>query len=121
VKQLVRIQNTGKAELPLLPPEQEFFLRENLKLRLLLARVDLLSRDEVAFKAEIHTVQEWLRRYFDVKSGNGQHMLDSLKKLGAASINIELPDINPSLAQVRSYRMSRESKAENNLRAKAAR
>ncbi len=121
VKQLVRIQNTSKVELPLLPPEQEFFLRENLKLRLLLARVDLISRDEVAFKAEIHTVQEWLRHYFDVKSGNGQHMMDSLKKLGAASINIELPDINPSLAQVRNYRLSREAKAENNTRGKAAR
>ena len=50
VKQLVRIQNTGKVELPLLPPEQEFFLRENLKLRLSMARMDLMSRDEVAFK-----------------------------------------------------------------------
>ncbi len=121
VKQLVRIQNTGKTELPLLPPEQEFFLRENLKLRLLLARVDLISRDEVAFKAEILTVQEWLRHYFDVKNGNGQHMMDSLKKLGAASINIELPDINPSLAQVRNYRMSREAAAENSTRGKVAR
>lgn len=121
VKQLVRIQNTGKAELPLLPPEQEFFLRENLKLRLLLARVDLLSRDEVAFKAEIRTIQEWLRHYFDVKSGNAQHMLEALKKLGAASINIDLPDINPSLAQVRSYRISREAKVENNPRGRVAR
>lgn len=121
VKQLVRIQNTGKAEMPLLPPEQEFFLRENLKLRLLLARMDLLSRDEVAFKHEVHTVQEWLRTYFDVKTGNGMHMLESLKKLGAANINIELPDINPSLAQVRNYRISREPKAEFNSRTRVAR
>jgi uroporphyrin-3 C-methyltransferase len=112
VKQLVHIQNTGKAELPLLPPEQEFFLRENLKLRLLLARTDLMSRDETAFKHEIHTVQEWLRTYFDVKTGNGAHMMDSLRKLGAANINIELPDINTSLSQVRNYRMSREPKSE---------
>lgn len=110
VKQLVRIQNTEKKELPLLPPEQEFFLRENLKLRLLLARMDIMSRDEVAFKHEIHTVRGWLRTYFDVKSGNGARMMDSLKKLGAANINIELPDINASLNQVRSYRMSREPK-----------
>lgn len=116
VKQLVRIQNTGKAELPLLPPEQEFFLRENLKLRLLLARMDLMSHDEAAFKHEVHTVQDWLRDYFDVKGGNGAHMMDSLRKLGAASINIELPDINPSLNQVRTYRMSREARNEQPAR-----
>ena len=110
LKQLVHIQNTGKTELPLLPPEQEFFLRENLKLRLSLARMDLMSRDEVSFKHEIRTVQDWLRSYFDVKSGNGAHMMAILKKLGAANINIELPDINDSLNQVRSYRMSREPK-----------
>ena len=110
LKQLVHIQNTGKIELPLLPPEQEFFLRENLKLRLSLARMDLMSRDELSFKHEIHTVQDWLRSYFDVKSGNGAHMMSILKKLGAANINIELPDINDSLNQVRNYRMSREPK-----------
>lgn len=111
-KQLVHIQNTGKSALPLLPPEQEFFLRENLKLRLLLARVDLMSRDETAFKHEMHAVQDWLRTYFDVASGSGAHMMASLRKLGAANINIELPDINPSLNQVRGYRMSREPKNE---------
>jgi uroporphyrin-3 C-methyltransferase len=121
VKQLVRIQNTGKIELPLLPPEQEFFLRENLKLRLSMARMDLMSRDEVAFKHEIRTVQEWLRTYFDVKSGNGAHMMESLKKLGAANINIELPDINASLNQVRNYRVSRESKSDYSAHNKVGR
>ncbi len=121
LRQLVRIQNTGKIELPLLPPDQEFFLRENLKLRLLLARMDLLSHDEVAFKQEIHTVQEWLRTYFDVQSGSGMTMLENLKKLGSANINIELPDITASLTQVRNYRISREPKADIGLRAKVAR
>lgn len=121
VKQLVHIQHTGKAELPLLPPEQEFFLRENLKLRLSLARMDLMSRDEVAFKQEIRTVQEWLRNYFDVKNGNGAQMMASLRKLGAANINIELPDINASLTQVRSYRMSHEAKSEAPVQSRTGR
>lgn len=112
VKQLVRIQNTGKAELPLLSPEQEFFLRENLKLRLQLARMDLLARDETAFKQEIQTVQQWVRRYFDIKSTNVLSMQAGLKKIGAASIDIELPDISNSLTQVRNYRVSREPKAD---------
>src|SRR3989338_8585998 len=54
-KQLVRIEDMGKTEAPLLPPNQEFFLRENLKLRLLAARLALLSRDEDSFRQELKT------------------------------------------------------------------
>jgi uroporphyrin-3 C-methyltransferase len=110
-KQLVRIENTGKAEIPLLPPNQEFFLRENLKLRLLSARLALLSRDEESFKQEVSTSQQWISRYFDGKSPEGLRMLDGLKKLAAASINIELPDISLSLQAVRNYRLSHEKAA----------
>jgi uroporphyrin-3 C-methyltransferase len=42
-----------------------FFLRENLKLRLLSARMALLTRDEVSFRRDLKTSQEWLKRYFD--------------------------------------------------------
>lgn len=108
VKQLVRIVDTGKAEIPLLPPNQEFFLRENLKLRLLSARLALLSRDEENFKQELKTVQLWTTRHFDGKSTESARMLSGLKKLAASSINIELPDISPSLQAVRNYRLTHE-------------
>lgn len=109
--QLIRIQNTQHAELPLLPPEQEFFLRENLKLHFLLARMNLLARDEVAFKREIKTMQQWLEDYFATQDEDTQRVLHGLKKIATASINIDLPDINNSLTQVRSYRASREKDA----------
>src|ERR1019366_4205299 len=109
VKQLVRIENTGKAEIPLLPPNQEFFLRENLKLRLLSARLALLSRDEDSFKQELKTAQLWMARYFDGKSNEGMRMSDGLKKLAASDISIELPDISSSLQAVRNYRLTREN------------
>lgn len=111
LRKLVRIENTGKDEIPLLLPDQEFFLRENLKLRLLSARIALLSRDEVLFRQELKTTQQWIIRYFDIKSPAGSVMLDSLKKLAASSINIELPDLSPSLQAVRNYRLSREKAA----------
>jgi Uncharacterized enzyme of heme biosynthesis len=109
VKQLVRIENTGEAEIPVLPPDQEFFLRENLKLRLLSARLALLSRDENSFRQELKTAQLWTARYFDGKSNQGARMSAELKKLAASSINIELPDISPSLQAVRNYRLTREN------------
>jgi uroporphyrin-III C-methyltransferase len=109
VRQLVRIDNTDKAEIPLLPPNQEFFLRENLKLSLLSARLALLSRDEVSFKQGLKTAQLWTAHYFDVKSGQGMRMSDELKKLSASDIGIELPDISASLQAVRNYRLTREN------------
>jgi uroporphyrin-3 C-methyltransferase len=110
-KQLVRIENTGKAEIPLLPPAQEFFLRENLKLRLLSARLALLSRDEQSYKLELKTAQEWTARYFDAKSNEGAHMLAGLRKLAASSIAIDLPDVSTSLQAVRNYRLTHDKAA----------
>ncbi|MDH2919084.1 MAG: uroporphyrinogen-III C-methyltransferase [Sideroxydans sp.] len=113
LSQLIRIQNTQHAALPLLPPEQEFFLRENLKLHFLLARMNLLARDEVAFKHEIKAMQQWLNDYFAEADDDTKRVLKGLKTLAAASINIELPDIHNSLAQVRNYRASRDKEARN--------
>jgi uroporphyrin-3 C-methyltransferase len=103
MKQLVRIENTGKADLPLLPPDQEFYLRENLKLRLLSARLALLSRDESSFRQEVDTAQLWVGRYFDGKSGQVAQMQGELKSLAATRINEQLPDIGPALQMVRNY------------------
>jgi uroporphyrin-3 C-methyltransferase len=108
-RQLVKIENTGKAEIPLLPPNQEFFLRENLKLSLLSSRLALLSRDEVSFKQGLKTAQLWTARYFDDKSAEYREMSDGLKKIAASDISIELPDISASLQAVRNYRLTRES------------
>ena len=108
-KQLVRIDDMGKTEAPLLPPNQEFFLRENLKLRLLSARLALLSRDEDSFRQELKTAQHWTARYFDIQSNEGKLMLAGLKKVAASSISIELPDISPSLQAVRHYRLTHEN------------
>ena len=109
LKQLVRIENTNKAEIPLLPPNQEFFLRENLKLNLLSARLVLLSRDEVSFRLGLKTAQRWIARYFDAKASVNKHVSEVLKKLVASDISIELPDISDSLRAVRNYRQMRES------------
>ncbi|CAH1385515.1 uroporphyrinogen-III C-methyltransferase [Candidatus Nitrotoga sp. M5] len=106
MSRLVRIENTQKLELPLLPPTQAFFLRENLKLRLLSARLSLLSYDERSFKHDLQLAQEWIVRYFDVKSTSGALAVTTLQKLQESSINIELPDVSASLEAARNYRSS---------------
>lgn len=110
-KNLVRIENMHQDELPLLSPTQTFFLRENLKLRLLSARIALLSRDEASFKHDIKTAQDWIKLFFDVKSADGIQAVSMLQKLNASSIKIDLPDVSGSLEAVRHYRATREKAA----------
>jgi uroporphyrin-3 C-methyltransferase len=107
-RHLVRIENTEQQELPLVSPTQAFFLRENLKLRLLSARMALLTRDETSFRRELKTSQEWLKRYFDTRSDAGAQTLGALQKLAASSIVIDMPDVGGSLEAVRNYRASHE-------------
>ncbi|MBU0622218.1 MAG: uroporphyrinogen-III C-methyltransferase [Gammaproteobacteria bacterium] len=105
---LVRIENTESKELPLLSPTQSFFLRENLKLRLLSARMALLARDEPGFRRELKMSQDWLKRYFDAGSEDVAQALAAMQKLEKTSIVAELPDIRGSLDMVRNYRQTRE-------------
>lgn len=108
---LVRIENTEQAEMPLLSPTQTFFLRENLKLRLISARLALLSRDEVSFQRELKSAQAWVNRYFDNKSKDATQALASLQKLSSANITLNVPDISGSLEAVRNYRTTHERSA----------
>jgi len=108
MKQLVEIENTGRDEIPLLHPDQQFFLRENLKLRLLSARIALLSRDEVLFRQELNNIQLWTARYFDNKSTEVSEMLSGIKKLTVSKISVEMPDLGASLQAVRNYRLANE-------------
>lgn len=108
---LVRIENTEQVEMPLLSPTQTFFLRENLKLRLISARLALLSHDEVSFQRELKSAQAWINRYFDNKSKEATQALASLQKLASANITLNVPDISGSLEAVRNYRATHERSA----------
>lgn len=110
VRGLVRIQRFDRAEPILLAPGQDFFLRENLKLRLLNARLALLSRDAWTFRNEIRMAQEWLDRHFDGRDKAMQAAQANLKQLAATEINIELPNLNESLAALRGFKMPKDRK-----------
>src|SRR5438046_2545102 len=104
LKQLVRIENMEGSAPALLSPPQEFFLRENLKLRLLNARLALLARDETAYHGDVKLEASWLGRYFDTRSRAAVALAATLKQLGSDSAGVSLPTIGESLAAVRAYR-----------------
>ena len=68
MKGLVRIRDLETTDAALLTPSHAYFLRENLKLRLLAARVALLARDELSFRDDLRPRRRWLTRYFDAKA-----------------------------------------------------
>ena len=107
-KQLVRIERVDQPLAPLLSPSEVFFLRENLRLRLLSARLALLARDEVSFEADLKAAREWLTRYFDTGDKTVTNALASVGQLLEADIAIELPTISESLEAVRNYKLMRD-------------
>jgi uroporphyrin-3 C-methyltransferase len=108
LKGLIRIQRVDSREVPLVAPSQEFFLRENLRMRLLSARIALLARDETAFKADVRSARDWLQHYFDPADRQVGAALSALKRLAETDVSIDLPDISASLDAVRQHKLVRE-------------
>ena len=102
------MQPTAAGEVPLLAPDQQFFLRENLRMRLLSARVALLAHDPASFKADTVSAADWLQRYFDTSDKKVGAAVTMLKQLSDSDISIDLPDITASLEAVRDARVARE-------------
>ena len=107
-KGLVRVQRLDAADSSLLAPESRYFLRENLKLRLMHARLALLQRDEPAFRADIKAAQGWLSRYFDTRQKSVAGAAQTLAQLHAAAVSVDLPTIADSLKAVRTFKTPRE-------------
>ncbi len=101
LRQMVRVQSVGDAGVPLIAPAQAYFLRENLKLRLLTARVALLTRDQATFRNDLKAAQDWIARYFDAGDKTVALAQASLAALQKSAISIELPDLSATLAALR--------------------
>jgi uroporphyrin-3 C-methyltransferase len=108
IKQLVRVERLDSRDPTLLAPEQRYFLRQNVKLRLLHARLALLQRDEQAFRNDLQACIDWLQHYFDVQEGTAAHALTALRELQQAAVDVELPNIGDSLNAVRGAKLAQE-------------
>jgi len=90
-RDLVRVSRIDHPESALLAPEQAFFLRENIKLQLLNARLALLARQLPASQADVQAVENLLRRYFDLRSPAVNSALGSLGRLRRDLVAQDLP------------------------------
>ncbi|HEX7987257.1 MAG TPA: uroporphyrinogen-III C-methyltransferase [Duganella sp.] len=104
VRQLIRVRSVETPDALMLSPTQAYFLRENLKLRLLNARMALLSRNEAAFRADLIAAQEALVKYFDTRAKNTQTVQALLRQVQTSNLAIEMPTLSDSLNAVRNYK-----------------
>ncbi len=97
-KSLIRVTRIDHPEAMLLAPEQAFFVRENLKLRLLNARLALLSRQFDTAQVDLQTAQTTLDRYFDKSSR--RHVLASelVRQVAAQARQVGVPRPDDTLA-----------------------
>jgi len=99
IRSLVRVERLDRSAEPvLLSPSQSTYLRENLKIRLLTARLALLGRDHRTFEADMRQAAEWLGKYFDQRDEGVTETLTSLKTLAETQIAPTQPALTETLA-----------------------
>ena len=95
---LLRVSRIDRPEAALLAPEQAFFLRENTKLKLLNARLALLSRQTEVARSDLAAVDLALQRYFDPSSRKTQAARTLLPQIQASLKSTELPRLDKTVA-----------------------
>jgi uroporphyrin-3 C-methyltransferase len=98
VRSLIRVTRIDHPEAMLLAPEQAFFVRENLKLRLLNARLAVLSRQFDTAQSDLQTARSSLERYFDRSSRKVAVALELIKQVATQARQVSLPRPDETLA-----------------------
>ena len=104
IRQLIRVRTVDNPDALMLSPSESYFVRENLKLRLLNARLALLSRNEGTFRDDLNSAQQMLVKYFDTKARSTQAAQALLRQVQANNVTIDVPDLSESLNAVRNYK-----------------
>jgi len=108
LRQWVRVRRVDRPDAIMAAPEQAWFVRENLKLRLTQARWALLTRNEPALRADLGRVIRSLETWFDRDQRAVVQALATLTQLRTTSAEIELPSIQKSLGAIRLARAARD-------------
>ena len=95
---LLRVTRIDHPEAALISPDQSFFLRENLKLRLLNARLALLSRQFDTAQSDLRDCQEMLSRYFDTRSRKVTSVAELLRQVTGQARQVSVPRPDDTLA-----------------------
>ena len=97
-RKLLRVSRIEQPEAALLSPEQAFFLRENFKLRVLNARLGLLSRQTDTARVDLNSASAWLTKYFDPAARKTQNAAQLLQQVQSQLKTSELPRLDETMS-----------------------
>lgn len=121
LKGLVEIRRLENNDAMLISPEQAYFVRENLRLRLLDARTALMQRNSEVYQGDLNNAEAAVRQYFDAKSPATQSWLKELAELKELDVRMTADDgLKASLNAVRAYRDGTRMMAAENQEAEQA-
>lgn len=98
---LVTVRRDVERREPLLPPDQEFYLRQNLRMQLESARLAALQQDPASYQLALRQAQSWLQTYFDAERAGPKAVLEKLRAVENQPLTVDFPDISGSLRALR--------------------
>jgi uroporphyrin-3 C-methyltransferase len=96
IKELVTIRHDGAVPRPLLEPEQHYFLKQNLQLKLEAARLALLAGNSRAYRDTLAEAGDWLQRFFNTSATAVTDAQATIARLAAIELEPALPVIGRS-------------------------
>ncbi|HQU14514.1 MAG: uroporphyrinogen-III C-methyltransferase [Gammaproteobacteria bacterium] len=101
LRSLVVIRRTDHPPRPMLPPDQQYFLQQNLEIQLQTARLALLQGATSVYRDSLSTARGWVRTYYQTDAAGTQRFLRELDQLATAPVAARLPDLSGSLRLLR--------------------
>ena len=105
----IRIRTDNQQHKMLLPPDKEYFLRENLRLKLYSTQNALLAGQYKTYSNYLDDCTRWITKYFDTSNKAVKNILDQLSAMRKSSSNTRMPDISGSLTLLRKNLANRDS------------
>ncbi len=104
LKSMVEVRKLDNNDAMLIAPEQAYFVRENLRLYLLDARLALLQHNGEIYQNDLNAVEATVKQYYDVQSAATQAWLKELNELKNLEIRMIGDDVlKASISAVRTY------------------
>jgi len=107
---LFRVTRVDKPEALLMAPEQAYFLREQLRLHLMGARLAAMWRNDALFKTDTSRSIELLTRFFDPQQRLVRSQIETLRQLQSMKLSLDQQALAESLAAIRNARNLREAR-----------
>ena len=88
----ITVRRRDETAVPLLAPNQDVYLRENIRSRLLVAAQAVPRHQEETYKQALDNVSSWVRAYYDTDDASTKAFLEDIDKLSQQSVTMNVPD-----------------------------